>query len=236
MTDMPHAPGEHHLVHRTGWLRAAVLGANDGIISVSSLVVGVAAAPGASASTILLAGAAALVGGALSMAAGEYVSVSSQADTEHADLTREAAELHRNPEAETRELAAIYVGRGVAPALAQTVAEQMMVHDALGAHRRDELGLADDGGSRPVQAAVFSAAAFTSGAILPVVIAALAPRHLAVMVVPVVAIVLLAILGAIGAKAGGAPQVRAVVRVTALGALAMAATALLGHLLPVGAL
>lgn len=224
-----HAPSEHHLVHRTGWLRAAVLGANDGIISVSSLIVGVAAAPGANAGAVLLAGVAALVGGALSMAAGEYVSVSSQADTEQADLAREAAELERAPLAETRELAAIYETRGVEPALARQVAEQMMAHDALGAHRRDELGLADDGGSNPVQAALFSAAAFSAGAIPPVV-AALGPRDLVLYLVPATALVLLAILGALGARAGGARVPRAIVRVVALGALAMAVTATIGKL------
>ncbi|MBY0301402.1 MULTISPECIES: VIT1/CCC1 transporter family protein [Sphingomonas] len=228
MTDaLPHAAGEHHLVHRTGWLRAAVLGANDGIISVSSLIVGVAAAPGATAGAVLIAGTAALVGGALSMAAGEYVSVSSQADTERADLRREAAELTRAPIAETRELAAIYESRGVDPALAQRVAEQMMAHDALGAHRRDELGLADDGGSNPAQAALFSAAAFAAGAIPPV-LAALAPHGAVLYAVPATALLLLALLGALGARAGGAPVGRGMVRVVALGALAMAVTALIG--------
>ncbi|WP_230483061.1 VIT1/CCC1 transporter family protein [Sphingomonas sp. Leaf21] len=224
-----HAMTEHHLVHRTGWLRAAVLGANDGIISVSSLIVGVAAAPGATASTVLLAGVAALVGGALSMAAGEYVSVSSQADTERADLAREAAELARAPLAETRELAAIYETRGVDAALARQVAEQMMAHDALGAHRRDELGLADDGGSNPVQAALFSAVAFSAGAILPV-LAALSPRAMVLYAVPATALLLLAILGALGARAGGAPILRGVVRVVLLGALAMGVTAAIGTL------
>lgn len=224
-----HSAGEHHLVHRTGWLRAAVLGANDGIISVSSLIVGVAAAPGATASTILLAGVAALVGGALSMAAGEYVSVSSQADTETADLAREAAELARSPLAETRELAAIYEARGVEAALARQVAEQMMAHDALGAHRRDELGLADDGGSRPVQAALFSAIAFATGAILPVV-AACAPRAYVLYAVPATALLLLALLGALGAKAGGAPLIRGMLRVILLGAVAMGVTGLIGTL------
>ena len=228
MTDaLPHAVGEHHLVHRTGWLRAAVLGANDGIISVSSLIVGVAAASGVTAGAVLIAGTAALVGGALSMAAGEYVSVSSQADTERADLRREAAELTRAPIAETRELAAIYESRGVDPALAQRVAEQMMAHDALGAHRRDELGLADDGGSNPAQAAVFSAAAFAAGAIPPV-LAALAPHGAVLYAVPATALLLLALLGALGARAGGAPVGRGMVRVVALGALAMAVTALIG--------
>ena len=222
-----HAPGEYHLVHRTGWLRAAVLGANDGIISVSSLIVGVAAAPGSNASTVLVAGVAALVGGALAMAAGEYVSVSSQADTEKADLAREAAELKRSPVTETRELAAIYEGRGVEPSLAIQVAEQMMAYDALGAHRRDELGIADDGGSQPMQAAVSSALAFAAGAILPV-IAALAPHSAVLYAVPATALVLLGVLGALGAKAGGAPIGRAMIRVVLLGALAMGMTALIG--------
>lgn len=221
--------GEHHLIHRVGWLRAAVLGANDGIISTASLIVGVAASPGASAQTVLLAGIASLVGGALSMAAGEYVSVSSQADTENADLAREAAELARAPEAETAELAAIYVARGVEPALAGQVAQQMMAHDALGAHRRDELGLADEGGANPVLAALASAAAFATGAIVPVAVAAIAAREAAVAAVFVAAVLMLAILGAIGARAGGSPVVRAVLRVTILGCAAMALTGLLGR-------
>lgn len=224
-----HTIGEHHLVHRTGWLRAAVLGANDGIISVSSLIVGVAAAPGATAGTVLLAGVAALVGGALSMAAGEYVSVSSQADIERADLLREAAELDRAPLAETRELAAIYEMRGVEPILAYRVAEQMMAHDALGAHRRDELGMADEGGANPLQAAMFSAGAFSAGAILPV-LAALAPRGAVLYAVPATALMLLALLGALGARTGGAPVARGMLRVVILGALAMGITALIGTL------
>ncbi len=225
-----HAMGEQHLVHRTSWLRAAVLGANDGIISVSSLIVGVAAAPGATAGAVLVAGIAALVGGALSMAAGEYVSVSSQADTEEADLAREAAELVRAPLAEMRELAAIYEQRGVEAGLARQVAEQMMAHDALGAHRRDELGLADDGGSNPLQAALFSAGAFSAGAILPVLAAALSPRAWVLYLTPATALVLLAVLGALGAKAGGAPVGRGMARVVLLGALAMGVTALIGTL------
>lgn len=224
-----HSPGEHHLVHRTGWLRAAVLGANDGIISVASLIVGVAAAPGSSASTVLVAGIAAMVGGALAMAAGEYVSVSSQADTEKADLAREAAELKRSPLAETRELAVIYEARGVEPALARKVAEQMMAHDALGAHRRDELGLADDAGSQPGQAAMSSALAFAAGAILPV-LAALSPPSAVLYVVPATALLLLAVLGALGAKAGGAPLAPAMLRVFVLGAIAMGVTGLIGTL------
>ncbi|MBW6526414.1 VIT1/CCC1 transporter family protein [Sphingomonas sp. RHCKR7] len=225
---------EHHLVHRVGWLRAAVLGANDGIISVSSLIVGVAAAPGASAAGVLIAGTAALAGGALSMAAGEYVSVSSQADTERADLAREAAELARAPAAETAELAAIYVQRGVMPELARQVAEQMMAHDALAAHRRDELGLADEGGSRPGQAALFSAFAFTAGAVAPVLVAALVARERVTLAVPLVALLLLAVLGAIGAIAGGASIARGVARVALLGALAMGVTAAIGGVMPGG--
>ncbi|WP_343525974.1 VIT family protein [Sphingomonas sp.] len=225
-----HAMGEQHMVHRTGWLRAAVLGANDGIISVSSLIVGVAAAPGATAAAVLVAGIAALVGGALSMAAGEYVSVSSQADTERADLAREADELARAPVAETHELAVIYETRGVEPGLARQVAEQMMMHDALGAHRRDELGLADDGGSNPVQAALFSAGAFSAGAILPVLTATLSPHDGVLYITPLIALFLLAVLGALGARAGGAPALRASIRVILLGGAAMAVTALIGML------
>ena len=224
-----HASGEQHLVHRTGWLRAAVLGANDGIISVSSLIVGVAAAPGATASNILIAGTAALVGGALSMAAGEYVSVSSQADTEQADLAREQRELVRAPEQETAELAAIYVSRGVTPTLAQQVAEEMMAHDALGAHARDELGLSDDLAARPIQAALSSAASFTVGAVIPVLIAAVAPRSMVSMAVSIAALLLLAVLGALGAKAGGARLLPAIARVTFWGAIAMGVTGLIGH-------
>lgn len=224
-----HSASEHHLVHRNGWLRAAVMGANDGIISVSSLIVGVAASPSVAAGTIVLAGVAALVGGALSMAAGEYVSVSSQADTERADLLREAMELSRAPIAETCELAGIYEARGVEPALAYQVAEQMMAYDALGAHRRDELGIADEGGANPVQAALFSACAFSGGAFLPV-LAALAPRSVVLYAVPGVAMLLLALLGALGAGLGGAPLGRAMLRVVALGALAMGITALIGTL------
>jgi len=225
----PAAPPEHHLVHRTGWLRAAVLGANDGIISVSSLLVGVAAAPAASHAGVLLAGLAALVGGALSMAAGEYVSVSSQSDTERADLARERAELARAPEQETAELASIYVSRGVTPAVAREVAEQMMAHDALGAHMRDELGLSDALTARPVQAALSSALAFTTGAIVPVLVALFAPHERVVVAVSLVALFLLALLGAVGARIGGARIGRAVARVTFWGAAAMGTTAIIGH-------
>ncbi|GGB40681.1 membrane protein [Sphingomonas metalli] len=224
-------PPEHHLVHRTGWLRAAVLGANDGIISVSSLLVGVAAAPSATHGGVLLAGSAALVGGALSMAAGEYVSVSSQSDTEHADLARERRELERAPEQETAELAAIYVSRGVDPAIARQVAEQMMAHDALAAHARDELGLSDDLAARPIQATLSSAAAFTAGAVGPVAIAALAPRSVVAIAVTGAALLLLALLGALGARLGGARPLPAIARVTFWGAIAMGVTGAIGHLL-----
>ena len=228
MTHPP--PPEHHLVHRTGWLRAAVLGANDGIISVSSLLVGVASAPAATHANVLLAGAAALVGGALSMATGEYVSVSSQSDTERADLARERAELARAPEQETAELAAIYVSRGVTPDVARDVAEQMMAHDALGAHMRDELGLSDAMAARPLQAALSSALAFISGAIIPVLAAVLARSDRVLETVCLVAIVLLALLGAVGARIGGAKIGPGVMRVTFWGAAAMAATGAIGHL------
>ncbi|MCU6454149.1 VIT family protein [Sphingomonas sp. A2-49] len=225
------APVERHLVHRTGWLRAAVLGANDGIISVSSLLVGVASAPSATHAAVLLAGTAALVGGALSMAAGEYVSVSSQSDTEQADLVRERAELASAPEQETAELAAIYEGRGVTPALSRQVAEQMMAHDALGAHMRDELGLSEDLAARPVQAALSSATAFTAGAIVPVVIALVAPRDVVSIAVSIGALLLLALLGGIGARVGGARMAPAIARVTFWGAVAMGVTGGIGHLI-----
>jgi VIT1/CCC1 family predicted Fe2+/Mn2+ transporter len=223
-------PAEHHLVHRIGWLRAAVLGANDGIISVSSLIVGVSAAPGATAQAVLLAGAASLVAGAMSMAAGEYMSVSSQADTEAADLDREQAELLRAPAAETAELAAIYEARGVSAEIARQVAEQMMLHDALGAHRRDELGLSDTTAARPVQAALSSAIAFTAGAIVPVLVVALAPRPMIAPAVSLAALLLLAVLGAVGARIDGASIWRGVLRVMFWGAAAMATTGLISWL------
>jgi VIT1/CCC1 family predicted Fe2+/Mn2+ transporter len=227
-------PPEHHLVYRTGWLRAAVLGANDGIISVSSLLVGVAAAPSATHSGVFLAGAAALVGGALSMAAGEYVSVSSQADTERADLVRERRELARAPEQETAELAVIYETRGVRPETARLVAEQMMAHDALGAHLRDELGLSEDLAARPVQAALSSAAAFTTGAIVPVIVAVVAPREVVAVAVSAAALLMLALLGAIGGRIGGARIGPAVLRVTFWGVIAMGMTGAIGHVLGTG--
>lgn len=218
---------ERHLIHRIGWLRAAVLGSNDGIISTSSLIVGVAAS-GADRGAILVAGAAALVAGAMSMAAGEYVSVSSQADTENADLAREKAELRDDPEAERQELANIYVGRGVEPALARQVAEQMMAKDALTAHARDELGISDVTAARPIQAAVTSALTFSAGAILPMIVVLLCPLAIITPAVSIAALVFLALLGAIGARAGGAKLLTPVIRVVFWGALALAATAGIG--------
>lgn len=220
---------EHHLVARIGWLRAAVLGANDGLVSTASLIVGVAAAQ-TSKTGILVAGVAGLVAGAMSMAAGEYVSVSSQADTEAADLARERAELDADPEAETRELAAIYRGRGVDPALSLEIARQLMSHDALGAHARDELGLSEHTAANPVQAALTSAATFAVGAILPLVVVVGAPAPLLVALVSGSALVGLALLGGIGARVGGAGVLKGVVRVTFWGAFAMGLTAAIGHL------
>lgn len=220
---------ERHMVQHIGWLRAAVLGANDGIVSTASLVVGVAAAS-QGRSEILLAGAAGLVAGAFSMAAGEYVSVSSQSDTESADLAREKAELATQPAFEREELANLYVARGVELGLARQVADQLMAKDALGAHARDELGISEITTARPIQAAVASALTFAAGAALPLAGALLAPEALIVPVVSIAAILFLAILGAIGARAGGAPMGKAVVRVTFWGALALAATAGVGAL------
>ena len=217
---------ERHRSTATGWLRAAVLGANDGLVSTASLLVGVASAGGSA----IVAGVAGAVAGAMSMAAGEYVSVSSQADTERADLARERQELRTQPESELRELAGIYEGRGLTPALAAEVAAQLMSHDALGAHARDELGMSDTSQARPVQAALASAASFAAGAALPVVVAALTPARLVVPLVAATTLVFLAGLGALAARAGAAPVVRATLRVLALGALAMAATALVGRL------
>jgi len=216
--------GEHHFVHRIGWLRAAVLGANDGIVSTASLIVGVAAAS-SDRSGILIAGAAGLVAGAMSMAAGEYVSVSSQSDTERADLETERQALLDSPDAEHEELAHIYVARGVDLGLARQVATQLMEHDDLAAHARDELGMSETGLARPVQAALTSAATFSVGAILPLVAAILAPAAHVLPVVSVISLISLALLGAISARAGGAGMAKAVVRVTVWGALAMALTA-----------
>ncbi len=220
---------ETHLIGRIGWLRAAVLGANDGLVSTASLIVGVAASA-AGTGEILVAGSAGLVAGAMSMAAGEYVSVSSQADTERADLDRERGELADDPAAEREELARIYVGRGLDYPLALQVADQLMARDALGAHARDELGISEITSARPVQAALTSAATFSAGAALPLAVAALSPSSLAVYTVSGASLVFLAGLGALGAKAGGAPVIRATTRVTFWGALAMAVTAGIGSL------
>jgi vacuolar iron transporter family protein len=225
---------ESHLIKRIGWLRAAVLGANDGIVSTASLIVGVAAS-GAGQGPILVAGVAGLVAGAMSMAAGEYVSVSSQSDTENADLAREALELKTDIEFERKELADIYIGRGVEPDLARKVAEQMMAKDALGAHAREELGISDITTARPVQAAITSALTFSAGAILPLLVVLIAPLNLITAAVALAAIAFLALLGAIGARAGGANPVKPVIRVVFWGAIALAVTAGVGALFgPVG--
>jgi len=220
---------ERHRTDRIGWLRAAVLGANDGIVSTASLVVGVAAA-GSSHGNILVTGVAGLVAGAMSMAAGEYVSVHSQADTENADLSRERAELEKDPAAERRELTAIYVGRGLERGLAQQVAEQLMTHDALGAHGRDELGISEAHSARPVQAALASAASFAVGAGLPLAVTALAPAPSLIPWISGTAVFFLALLGAVAARAGGAGVLMGPWRVTFWGALAMAITACVGAL------
>ncbi|MGD9712595.1 MAG: VIT family protein [Thermomicrobiales bacterium] len=220
---------ESHLVSRIGWLRAAVLGANDGIVSTASLIVGVAAASAAT-SEVLVAGVAGLVAGAMSMAAGEYVSVSSQSDTEQADLARERAELASQPEFEREELARIYVDRGVDADLARQVADQLMAKDALTAHARDELGISEVTTARPIQAALTSAATFSVGAALPLAMVVLLPAALLVAGVSIASLMFLALLGAIGARAGGANIVRATVRVTFWGALAMALTAGIGSI------
>lgn len=224
-----HLHAESHLVARIGWLRAAVLGANDGIVSTASLIVGVAAAS-ATTTDVLVAGVAGLVAGAMSMAAGEYVSVSSQSDTEQADLARERAELASQPEFERDELAAIYVDRGVDAALARQVAEQLMAKDALTAHARDELGISEVTAARPIQAALTSAATFAIGAALPLTMVVLLPAPLLVAGVAMVSLIFLALLGAIGARAGGANMIRATMRVTFWGALAMALTAGIGSI------
>jgi len=219
---------ERHGLRRTGWLRAAVLGANDGIVSTASLVIGVAAA-GAGRGAVLTAGVAGLVAGAMSMAAGEYVSVSSQADTEHSDLARERRELEEDPEAEHRELAAIYVGRGLDPRLASEVARQLAAKDALAAHARDELGISETLRARPTQAALASAAAFAAGAALPLVAAALAPPGAAKTVIAALSLGFLAVLGAIAARVGHASVAKGALRVTFWGAIAMAVTAAIGR-------
>ena len=220
---------ERHKTHRTGWLRAAVLGANDGIVSTASLVLGVAAA-GATSQGILVAGVAGLVAGAMSMAAGEYVSVSSQADTEQADLARERTELSENVAFELDELAEIYVKRGVGQALARQVAQQLMAKDALAAHARDELGISAITTARPVQAALTSAATFSIGAAMPLLMVVVSPAGALVPLVSAGSLGFLALLGAVGARAGGANILRATARVTFWGALAMALTAGIGKL------
>lgn len=221
---------EQHLVERIGWLRAAVLGANDGIVSTASLVIGVAMAS-ATKGDILLAGTAGLVAGAMSMAAGEYVSVSSQSDTESADLKRERKELRADPVAEENELAGIYAMRGLSPALSRQVAREFMEKDALGAHARDELGISPINRARPIQAALASAATFSVGAAAPLLAVLLSPVRYLVPAIAVSSLVYLAVLGSIGAKTGGANMLLASMRVTFWGALAMAVTAGVGALI-----
>ncbi len=219
---------EVHRAHRIGWLRAAVLGANDGIVSTASLIIGVAAA-NSSQESIMLAGVAGLVAGAMSMAAGEYVSVSSQADTEKADLVLEAQSLKEDPEAERTELALIYEDRGLDSTLARQVAQQLMAHDALGAHARDEIGIVDSGIARPVQAALSSALTFFVGALLPLLVLLAVPPEQLILWVSVASMVFLALLGGIAARAGGAPIAIGAIRVCFWGALAMALTAGVGR-------
>lgn len=220
---------ENHFITRIGWLRAAVLGANDGVLSTASVIVGVAAAhPGAQA--VLLSGVAALVAGAMSMAAGEYVSVSSQSDTETADLAREAAEQKADPRGETHELAAIYVKRGLTASLAKQVAEALMAKDALGSHARDELGITEVSTANPIQAALASAASFFAGGIWAVLAVVLASPALLIYAVVATALIALAVLGAAGAKTGGAKLLPAIIRVVFWGAVAMSVTAGVGHL------
>jgi VIT1/CCC1 family predicted Fe2+/Mn2+ transporter len=220
---------EFHRSDRIGWLRAAVLGANDGIVSTASLVLGVASAGGVRAA-VLIAGVAGLVAGAMSMAAGEYVSVRSQADTEAADLAKERRELAADVASEERELAGIYVQRGLKPALAKEVALQLMAHDAMGAHARDELGISDTFVARPVQAAIASALSFTAGAALPLLVAALTPVSMLIGIVATSSLAFLAALGALAARTGGANVVAGAWRVTFWGALAMLLTAAVGAL------
>jgi VIT1/CCC1 family predicted Fe2+/Mn2+ transporter len=221
--------GEWHKSSRIGWLRAAVLGANDGIVSTASLVIGVATA-GATPSAVLIAGTAGLVAGAMSMAAGEYVSVSSQSDTEQSDLARERKELETDVEAEHRELAAIYVGRGLDQTLATQVSNQLMAHDALGAHARDELGISEIVRARPVQAAIASALSFAVGAALPLLTVVIVPHAMMLSLVATLSLAFLALLGGIAARVGGARISTGAIRVTFWGALAMALTAAVGSL------
>ena len=218
---------ETHMVHRIGWLRAAVLGANDGLVSTSSLVVGVAAA-GSGKPEVLIAGLAGLVAGAMSMAAGEYVSVSSQTDAEQADLARETSELAQKPEAELEELTRIYVNRGLDRDLAEKVAAQLTERDALGSHARDELGISETVTARPIQAALVSALTFAVGAVVPLIVVLLVPEAQIAVLVAASTLGGLALLGGLGASAGGAGVVRGAARVTFWGALAMAATAAVG--------
>ncbi len=225
---------EIHRTHRIGWLRAAVLGANDGIVSTASLILGVVEA-GIGAKGILIAGVAGLVAGAMSMAAGEYVSVSSQSDTERADLERERKELAADPAYEREELSAIYVRRGLEAGLAAEVAAQLMKHDALGAHARDELGISEKITTRPIQAALASAVTFSVGAVLPLLVVLLAPSSALLWAVSLSSLLFLALLGALGAHAGGASVITAAARVTFWGALAMALTAGVGSLFGVAA-
>lgn len=226
---IPSAHEEPHLSGRSGWLRAAVMGANDGILSTASLIMGVAAGAGDHV-TIMLAGAAGMAAGALSMAAGEYVSVSSQEDVEQADIRKEKAELKRNPDGELDELTAIYETRGLPPELAREVAEQLTEADALGAHLRDEIGLTDLSPPRPLQAAIVSALTFAAGASVPLGVGAIAPLDTLQIWVGVATLVALGALGALGAQAGGAPRRRATLRVMVWGVLAMAATSAIGAL------
>lgn len=227
--DVPAAHTESHLSGRSGWLRAAVMGANDGILSTASLIVGVASG-GANQVTILLAGIAGLVAGAMSMAAGEFVSVSSQADVEKADIAREKRELRANPEGELAELVQIYTARGLDPDLAREVAVQLTERDALGAHLRDEIGLTDLSPPRPFQAAVVSALTFALGAAVPLLVGAMAPHEMVQIAVAIATLAGLAALGALGAQAGGAPRLRAAWRVMIWGVVAMGATGLIGRL------
>lgn len=231
---MGHSMSQHeaHRTHRVGWLRAAVLGANDGIVSTASLIIGVAAAS-TTHENILLAGVAGIVAGAMSMAAGEYVSVSSQSDTENADLALEKISLEQNFEFEKEELAKIYEGRGLEPVLAEQVAEQLMAHDALGAHARDEIGISESVSAQPVQAAFYSAGTFTVGAALPLLVAWLIPGSFLISSVAALSLVFLALLGALAARTGGASITVGAFRVTFWGALAMALTAGIGRLFSV---
>ncbi|MFL0804963.1 MAG: VIT family protein [Agarilytica sp.] len=224
---MPHI--DEHRSHRVGWLRAAVLGANDGIVSTASLIIGVAAAS-ATLDSILLAGVAGLVAGAMSMAAGEYVSVCAQSDTQKADLALEKKSLEQNPEYEEKELALIYEDRGLEPALAKEVAEALMAHDALGAHARDEIGISENINVQPVQAAFSSAATFTIGAALPLIVAWAVPKTHIISMVALSSLIFLALLGGISAKAGGASIPVGAARVTFWGVLAMALTAGVGRI------